>query len=148
MVSATEQLHSVAWTLMLQADAYAKLGRLTDGMRCLAEAEQIIERTNERCELADLYRLRSDLLVPIDDRLAAEENYRRALVVAKQQSARPFELRAATSLARLWRDQGKRSEAHHLLAPIYGWFTEGFHTPVLHGAKVLLDELGGCNYIA
>jgi class 3 adenylate cyclase/tetratricopeptide (TPR) repeat protein len=141
MVSATEQLHSVAWTLMLQADAYAKLGRLTDSMRCLAEAEQIIEKTNERCELADLYRLRGDLLVAIDDRLAAEENYRRALVVAKQQSARPFELRAATSLARLWRDQGKRTEARDLLAPVYGWFTEGFDTPVLQDAKALFDQL-------
>jgi predicted ATPase len=72
---------------------------------------------------------------------AAERNYHQALEVAKWQRAKLWELRAATSLARLWRDQGKRSEARVLLAPIYGWFTEGFDTPVLRDAKALLDEL-------
>jgi len=72
---------------------------------------------------------------------AAEQSYNQALVVGQRQSAKLFELRAATSLARLWRDQGKRTEARNLLAPIYGWFTEGFDTPVLRDAKALLDEL-------
>jgi len=72
---------------------------------------------------------------------AAKHNYQRAIAIANQQSAKTFELRAATSLARLWRDQGKRTEARHLLAPVYNWFTEGFDTPVLKDAKGLLDQL-------
>jgi predicted ATPase len=72
---------------------------------------------------------------------AAEDSFRRALTVAHRQSAKFWELRAALDLARLWRDQGKRTEAHDLLAPIYGWFTEGFDTPVLQDAKALLDQL-------
>jgi predicted ATPase len=71
----------------------------------------------------------------------AEGRFRRALAVAREQQARFWELRAATSLARLWRNQDKRTEAHDLLAPIYNWFTEGFGTPVLQDAKALLDEL-------
>jgi predicted ATPase len=66
----------------------------------------------------------------------------RALTVAREQQAKSWELRASTSLARLWRDQGKRTEARDLLAPIYGWFTEGFDTPDLKDAKALLDQLG------
>ena len=72
---------------------------------------------------------------------AAEASFHKAITVARQQSAKLYELRAATSLARLWRDQGKRDEARDLLAPVYGWFTEGFNTPVLQEAKSLLDEL-------
>jgi len=75
------------------------------------------------------------------DQAAAEQSYRQALAVAQRQSAKLFELRAATSLGRLWRDQGKRAEARDLLAPIYGWFTEGFDTPVLEDAKALLGQL-------
>jgi predicted ATPase len=88
-----------------------------------------------------LHRLRGDLLNATGDRAAAKQNYHQALAVAKRQSAKPFELRAATSLARLWRDQGKRTEDRDLLAPIYNWFTEGFDTPVLKEAKALLDTL-------
>jgi len=88
-----------------------------------------------------LHRLRGELLNATADQSAAEQSYNQALVVAQRQSAKLFELRAATSLARLWRDQGKRTEARNLLAPIYGWFTEGFDTPVLRDAKALLDEL-------
>ena len=72
---------------------------------------------------------------------AAEDSYRHALEVARRQSAKFWELRAAMSLARLWRDQGKRDEAHDLLAPVYGWFTEGFDTPVLKKAKLLLEQI-------
>jgi len=73
--------------------------------------------------------------------VAAEASLHQAIAVARRQSAKLWELRASTSLARLWRDQGKRTEARDLLAPIYGWFTEGFDTPVLQDAKALLDEL-------
>jgi predicted ATPase len=129
------------WALTLLAEANAKLGRPVDGLDCLTEAAQIIEKTDDRYSEAELHRLRGELLMATGDRTAAEGNYHQALAVAKRQGARIFELRAATSLARLWRDQGKRTEAHGLLAPIYGWFTEGFDTPVLQDAKALLDEL-------
>jgi len=75
------------------------------------------------------------------EQTAAEDSYRHALAVAQRQSAKFWELRAALDLARLWRDQGKRNEARNLLAPIYGWFTEGSDTPVLQEARALLDEL-------
>ena len=75
------------------------------------------------------------------DPAKAEAYFKRALAVARQQQAKSLELRAATSMARLWRDQGKRDEARDLLAPVYGWFTEGFDTLDLKDAKVLLDEL-------
>jgi predicted ATPase len=81
------------------------------------------------------------LLAATSDEAAAEQSYEKALAVAKRQSARIFELRAATSLARLWRDQGKGDAASDLLAPIYNWFTEGFDTPVLQSAKALLESL-------
>ncbi len=89
----------------------------------------------------DVALVRGDLLLVTGDRTLAEENYRRALAIATQQGARTYELRGATALARLWRHEGKRSEARDLLAPIYGWLTEGFDTPVLMEAKALLDEL-------
>ena len=110
-------------------------------MNCLAEAAQIIDMTDERCEQAELHRVRGDLLNAIGDRVAAEQNYHQALSVARPQSAKVFELRAATSLARFWHDEGKRAEARDLLAPVYGWFTEGFDTPDLIEAKALLEEL-------
>jgi predicted ATPase len=81
------------------------------------------------------------LLADLHEHGAAEESYQRALAVAHGQSAKFWELRAATSLARLWRDQGKRTEACDLLSPVYNWFTEGFDTPVLQDAKKLLDLL-------
>jgi predicted ATPase/class 3 adenylate cyclase len=127
--------------LLLQAECYGKLGRPSEGLNCVAEAAQIIKSTDERRDEAEVYRLRGDLLKTMDDRAAAEHNYREGLAVAARQSAKLFELRAATGLARLWRDQGKRTEARNLLAPIHGWFTEGFDTPVLQDAKALLSEL-------
>jgi class 3 adenylate cyclase/tetratricopeptide (TPR) repeat protein len=127
--------------LLLFAEAQAKLGQPAEALKSLDEAAQVIEATDERKVEAGVHRLRGDLLNAIGDQPAAEESYRRALAVARKQSAKTFELPAAASLARLWRDQGKWDEAHDLLAPIYGWFTEGFDTPVLHDAKALLDEL-------
>ena len=88
-----------------------------------------------------MHRLRGDLLYATGDQVSAERSYDEALAVAERQSAKLFQLCAGISLAKLWRDQGKRTEAHNLLSPIYGWFTEGLDTPVLQDAKALLDEL-------
>ena len=85
--------------------------------------------------------MRGDLLNTIRDLTGAEGCYQQAIMVAKRQSAKMFELRAATSMARLWRDQGKRDEARELVATVYGWFTEGFDTLDLKEAKALLDAL-------
>jgi predicted ATPase len=127
--------------LMMLAGAYARLGKPVDGLNCLSEAAQIIETTDERYSEAELHRLRGDLLNATGDQSAAERSYHQALAVAKQQSAKLFELRASISLARLWRNQDRRGEARNLLAPIYGWFTEGFDAPDLNEAKALLEEL-------
>src|SRR5262249_707125 len=127
--------------LLTLAEGYAKLGRPSEGLHCLTEAAEIVDATDERTSEAELHRLRGDLLNATADAAAAEKSYKQAPAVAGRQKAKLFELRAATSLARLWRDQGKRAEARDLLAPIYDWFTEGFDTPVLRDAKALLDEL-------
>jgi predicted ATPase len=127
--------------LMSLAEAHAMLGQPGEGLNCLAEASQIIEATDERLDEVELHRLYGDLLNATGDRSAAERSYRQALGVAERQSAKLFELRAATRLARLWRDQGRRTEARELLAPIYNWFTEGFDTRDLREAKTVLDEL-------
>jgi predicted ATPase len=123
------------------AEAHARLGQPVEGLNCLAEAAGITETTEERYHEAELHRLRGDLLNATGDPSAAERSYHRALDVAKRQSAKLFELRASISLARLWCKQGKRGEARDLLASTYNWFTEGFGTPVLDEAKVLLQEL-------
>jgi tetratricopeptide (TPR) repeat protein len=124
------------------AVAYASLGQPDEARNCLAEAARIIETTDERVYEAEvLYRMPGDLLNAAGDRSGAEQHYRQAIAVAERQSAKLLHLRASISLARLWRDQGRRTEAHGLLASIYGWFTEGFDAPVLKEAKALLDEL-------
>jgi predicted ATPase len=116
-------------------------GRIEEAAALLNEALQIVERTGERWFAAELYRQKGQLLLRQGQGEAAEELYRTGLSIAKAQEAKLWELRAAVSLARLRRDQGRRAEAHHLLSPIYGWFTEGFDTPDLKEAKSLLDEL-------
>jgi predicted ATPase len=108
----------------------------------LDDALQIVARTGERWFEAELYRQKGQLLLRQGHSEAATELYRKALSIAEEQGARLWELRAAASLARLRRDQGRRAEARDLLAPVYGWFTEGFDTPDLKEAKGLLDELG------
>jgi predicted ATPase len=123
------------------AEAHAKVGHLQEGQKCLVEAARLIETTQERSGEAELHRLRGDMMNARGDQAAAEQNYHRALAVAERQGAKTFALRAATSLARLWRDQGKWTEAHDLLAPVYGSFTDGFDTPVLRDARALLDQL-------
>jgi predicted ATPase len=122
-------------------------GQFSEGLERLAEAFEVVKNTRECWAEADMHQLRGALLVDLREQGAGEESYQRALAIAHGQSAKFWELRAATSLARLWRDQGKRTEAHDLLAPIYGWFTEGFDTPDLKDAKVLLDELTLCRFI-
>jgi predicted ATPase len=109
----------------------------------LDDAEQIVEKTGERWFEAELYRHKGQLLLRQGHSEAAEELYRKALSIAREQEAKLWELRAAMSLARLRRDQGRPAEGRDVLAPIYAWFTEGFGTPDLKEAKALLDELGG-----
>ena len=92
---------------------------------------------------AEIHRIKGVLLLPVPDAPQAEACFQRALAVARRQQAKSWELRAAMSLSRLWQHQGKHAEAYDLLAPIYGWFTEGFDTADLQEAKALLDELGG-----
>jgi predicted ATPase len=127
--------------LILLAEAHVQLGQPVEGLNFLEEAAQIMETGDERCNEAGLHWLRGDLLQATGNSEAAEQSYHQALAIAKRQNAKVFELRAATGLARLWRDRGKRAEARDLLAPIYGWFTEGFGTPILKEAKLLLDQL-------
>jgi predicted ATPase len=102
-----------------------------------------VETTKERWYEADIHRTAGEiaLILPEHDVAKAEACFEHALAVARQQQARSWELRASMSMARLWRDQGKRNEARDLLAPVYGWFTEGFDTLDLKEAKFLLEEL-------
>ncbi|MFL5283891.1 MAG: AAA family ATPase [Rhodopila sp.] len=124
------------------AKVAATLGRPAEAWNYLAEAAQMIETTDARVSEAEvLYRVPGDLLHAAGDQSGAEQHYRQAIAVAERQSAKLFQLRASTSLARLWRDQGRQADAHDLLAPIYGWFTEGFDAPDLKEAKTLLEEL-------
>jgi predicted ATPase len=127
--------------LTLLADAYAIGGQPRAGLKPLAEAAELIGTTQERWAEAETHRLRGRLMQSLGDDAASEDCYRHALDVARRQSAKLWELRAAMSMARLWRDQGKRDEARKLLAPVYGWFTEGFDTRDLKEAKALLEEL-------
>jgi len=104
-------------------------------------ALQMAERTGEHWFTAELHRHKGQLLLRQGHAEAAETLYRKALGIAEEQRAKLWELRATASLARLRRDQGRREEARNLLAPVYGWFTEGFGTPDLKDAKTLLDQL-------
>jgi predicted ATPase len=127
--------------LTLIAETLCETGRLAEALQHLEEAESQIDATEERWYEAEMHRVYGECLIACDDLAAAESRFHRSLSVARRQSAKLWEIHATTSLARLWRDQEKRVEAHELLAPIYGWFTEGFDTPVLRNAKALLDEL-------
>jgi predicted ATPase len=123
--------------------AYAQLHQFTDARCCIDEAMTAVETTKERWFEAEANRIAGEIALksPEPDATKAEAYFERALAVARQQQAKSWELRAAMSMARLWRDQGKRDEARELLAPVYGWFTEGFDTLDLKEAKALLDEL-------
>jgi predicted ATPase/class 3 adenylate cyclase/energy-coupling factor transporter ATP-binding protein EcfA2 len=129
--------------LTLLAEALALAEKIEEGLATLDEALATAAVSGERGWHAEIHRLRGDLTgrLPYPDPAKAEESFRTALAIAREQGTRGYELRAATSLARLWREQGRRGDARDLLAPVYGWFTEGFDTADLKEAKRLLDEL-------
>jgi class 3 adenylate cyclase/predicted ATPase len=129
--------------LTLLAEAHHIQGEAAVGLTVLTEALALVDTTGERWYEPELYRLKGALLLQQheDNQAEAERCFHHALANARHHQAKSFELRTATSLARLWQQQGKRQEAHDLLAPVYGWFTEGFDTPDLHEAKALLDAL-------
>ena len=140
---ATEAEITRTYLLALLAEGYGKVGQAEEGLRVLAEALAVVDKTGERYYEAEVYRLKGAffLMRPISDEQQAETCFHQALASARRQQAKSLELRAAMSLSRLWQQQGKRHEARELLAPIYGWFTEGFDTADLQEAKSLLDEL-------
>ncbi|MBI3325820.1 MAG: hypothetical protein HYZ81_03845 [Nitrospinae bacterium] len=138
--------------LGLLAEAYGKGGQTEEGLRVLAEALAAAHTSGERYYEAGLYRLKGELLLAQEGKrqrakgkseevTEAEECFRKAIEIAQHQSAKSLELRAVMSLSRLWQQQGKKEEARHMLAEIYGWFTEGFDTADLKEAKALLREL-------
>ena len=130
------------WLLYLTR-ASAEIGQFDDAKRCIGEALAAVDTAKERWCVAEVNRIAGKIaLLSLEpDAARAEEYFKRALAVARAQQAKSWELRAAMSMARLWRDQGRRDEARDLLAPLFGWFTEGFDTRDLKEAKVLLDEL-------
>ena len=125
------------------ARAHAELGEFDDAWRCVDEAMTAVETTKETWWEAEIHRIAGEIALQTTEPNAAkaETYFERALAVARQQQAKSWELRAAMSLARLWRDQGKVRQARELLAPVYGWFTERFDTRDLKEAKALLEEL-------
>jgi predicted ATPase len=126
------------------AEALGLAGEIEAGLKVIAEALASAEASGARGNDAELHRLRGELLgrLPSPDRTEVETCFRKALSVAREQGTRGFELRAAVSLAGLLREKGRCNEARHLLAPVYGWFTEGFDTPDLKDATALLAGLG------
>jgi predicted ATPase len=137
--SRTGQSHSLAFL----AAAYGQVGQITEGFRVLAEALVVVDTTGEGSYEAELYRLKGELLLAqtVPDGPQAEACLQHALAIARHQEAKSLELRAALSLARLWQQQGKRQEAHALLAPVYHWFTEGWDTADLQEARALLEAV-------
>ncbi len=123
------------------AGAYAELGQLDQGWRWIGEAIKTVESTRETWCEAEVNRIAGEIALKSSEHAKAETYFNRALTVARQQQAKSWELRAAMSMARLWRDQNKREQARELLAPVYGWFTEGFDTRDLKEAKALLEQL-------
>jgi predicted ATPase len=140
---ATGAEYFVPYFYTVLADVSAHLGHTEDGLQALAEAHTLVEQQEERWWEAEIHRLRGVLLLRQmgTPQSEAEAWLQRALDVARRQEAKSLELRAAMSLSRLWQQQGKQAEARALLAPIYGWFTEGFDTADLKDAKALLDQL-------
>ena len=149
LTSGMTALHStgaslyVPWLLSNLANAYVQLGQVDDAWRCINEALAGMQTSKERWCEAEVNRMAGEIALGSrkPDAMKAEELFERSLAISRQQQAKSWELRAAMSLARLWRDQGKPQEARELLAPIYCWFTEGFDTRDLKEAKALLEEL-------
>jgi class 3 adenylate cyclase/predicted ATPase len=131
------------WHLFHLAMAYAELGQLDDARRCIDDAIDKVERSKEKCWEEEVHRIAGEIALKslAPDTEKAESYFEHALSVARAQQAKSWELRAAMSMARLWRSQGKAQQARELLAPVYGWFTEGFDTRDLKDAKALLEEL-------
>jgi predicted ATPase len=125
------------------AQAYADLGQFDDARRCIGEAMTTAQASGAKWFDAEVHRScgEVEMLSSERDKAKAQTHFERALEIARAQQAKSWELRAATSLARMWRDSGRRAEAYGLLAPAYGWFTEGFDTLDLAKAKALLAEL-------
>jgi predicted ATPase len=125
------------------ARAHADLGQFEEAWRCIGEAMTAVATTKENWCEAEIHRTAGEIVLmsPAPDAAKAEAYFEHAVEVARGQQAKSWELRAAMRMARLWRDQGKRNAARDLLAPIYGWFTEGFDTLDLKEAKALLGEL-------
>jgi predicted ATPase len=145
-ITAWQSAESTLWTPMYLsrlARAHAELGQFDDARRRIGEALTAVETHKERIWEAEVHRIAGDitLMAPEPDEQKAEAYFERALATARKQQAKSWELRAAMSMARLWRDQGERQRAHDLLAPIYGWFTESFDTMDLKEAKALLEQL-------
>jgi predicted ATPase len=127
--------------LTLMALAYERVRRPADGLSSVNEALALVEASGQHYWTAELHRVKG-VLTRVADEKAAEASFHEAIAIARRQGARSFELRAATSLGRLWAGQGKAAEAHALLSEIYAWFTEGFDTADLIEARALLEELG------
>jgi predicted ATPase len=127
------------------ATAYRILNQPEEGLRVINEGLVVSNETGECLAESELHRLKGELLLTLsrDNQTEAEQCFHEALEIASSQQAKSWELRAATSLAKLWQSEGKRREAHDLLAPVYNWFTEGFDTADLKDAKALLTELEG-----
>src|SRR5262249_50629735 len=125
------------------ASTHARLGRTELGLDLLDEAIHTAQATSERFFEAELYRLRGEILLGLGKKPEAEAGLRQALTIAQQQQARWWELRAATSLAKYWRDEGRAGEGYRLLQPVYSWFAEGFDTTYLRSPKALVDQLIG-----
>jgi predicted ATPase len=127
----------------LLAEVYGKTEQIEEGIAALGDGLAVLHKTGERFWEAELYRLKGELLLTLskNNRAEVETCFQQALDIARSQQAKSLELRAAMSLSRLWHHQGKKEEAYHLLKEIYGWFTEGFDTPDLQDAEVLLEEL-------
>jgi len=140
---ATQQTLTRPIWLVLLVEAAGHVGQVTEGLALLAEVLAVLEAMGRGDMLAEVYRLQGALLLQqtVPDEVQAEACFQQALAIARRQQAKSWELRAATSLARLWQQQGKRAEACELLAPIYGWFTEGFDIADLQDAKALLAGL-------
>jgi class 3 adenylate cyclase/predicted ATPase len=142
-VLATGQMVTQSVFLVILAEVAEHTGQVEEGRRLLTEAWAAFEASGRRDGLAEASRLQGELLLrqAVPDVAQAEACFQEAYTLAYHQQAKSWELRAAMSLSRLWQSQGKRAEAYALLAPIYGWFTEGFDTADLQDARVLLEEL-------
>jgi hypothetical protein len=135
---------TISWPIsLLLAEVYKVCGQAEEGLRLLVETLAEVDKTGVRHLEAELYRLQGELLLAQspDNHTAGEACLSQALTIARRQQAKARELRAATSLSRLWQQQGKQGKARQLLAELYSWFTEGFDTPDLQDARVLLDAL-------